>query len=88
MHLFFIDDAGSIPPGKKIANNHFVLGGLVIPEDEWHNLERDFSQITRSFRIEDEIKWRYFGQKKGREDRENSLSHLTIDERDILRKNC
>ena len=64
MHLFFIDDAGSIPPGKKIAHNHFVLGGLVIPEDQWHNLERDFSQITRSFQIEGEIKWRFFGQKK------------------------
>ncbi|MGC1878771.1 MAG: DUF3800 domain-containing protein [Rhabdochlamydiaceae bacterium] len=86
MHLFFIDDAGSISPGKKIANNHFVLGGLVIPEDQWHNLERDFSQITRSFKIEGEIKWRFFGQKKGREDKENTLSHLTIVERDALRK--
>jgi hypothetical protein len=56
MHLFFIDDAGSISPGKKIAHNHFVLGGLVIPEDQWHNLERDFSQITKNFKIEDEIK--------------------------------
>lgn len=86
MHLFFVDDAGSIAPGKKLSHNHFVLGGLVIPEDQWHDLERDFSEIKRNFGIMGEIKWRFFGQKKGREDKDNSLSHLTIYERDQVRK--
>lgn len=86
MHLFFIDEAGSISPGKKVPHNHFVLGGLVIPEDQWHNLEKDFSQITKYFRVVGEIKWRFFGQKKGHEDKANTLSHLAINERDRLRE--
>ncbi len=86
MQLFFIDDSGTISPKTKIFQKHFVLGGLVIPEDQWHNLERDFSYVCKNFKVTGEIKWRFFGQKIGREDEDNSLSHLTIEERDELRR--
>ncbi len=76
MQLIFIDDSGTISPKNKISQNHFVLGGLIIPDEQWHNLEKDFSHICKDFRITGEIKWRFFGQKQGREDKDNSLSHL------------
>lgn len=85
MHLFFIDDSGSLPNGASLVHNHFVLGGLVIPEEQWHNLEKDFSRLCKKFQVKGEVKWRFFGQKIGRTDKRNSLSHLTIQERDELR---
>ena len=86
MQLFFIDDSGSVPPQARLSNQHFVLGGLIIPEEKWHNLESEFFQICDNFKVNGEIKWRFFGQKIGREDKENTLSHLSILERDELRK--
>ncbi len=86
MHLFFIDESGSLPKEGKLTFNHFVLGGLVIPEEQWHHLEKDFFQICKRFNVQGEVKWRFFGQRHGREDRQNNLSHLGIDERDELRK--
>ena len=85
MHLFFIDDSGTISPPEKISQKYFVLGGLVIPEDRWCILERQFSEICKNFDVNGEIKWRFFGQRRGREDKENTLSHLNILERDNLR---
>ncbi|HSX11181.1 MAG TPA: DUF3800 domain-containing protein [Chlamydiales bacterium] len=85
MHLFFIDDSGSIPQGGNLTHNHFVLGGLVIPEEQWHNLEKDFSHICGRYGVRGEVKWRFFGQKIGRETSQNSLIHLSIGERDELR---
>lgn len=85
MHLFFIDDSGSIPQENKLFSRHFVLGGLIIPEEQWHNLEKDFFRFCKNFEVSGEVKWRFFGQKKGRETSRNSLSHLSIEQRDELR---
>lgn len=86
MQLYFIDDSGTISPPNKITQNYFVLGGLIIPEEQWRNLEIEFSQICKDFKVCGEVKWRFFGQKPGHEDKSNTLSHLSIDERDRLRK--
>ncbi len=86
MHLFFIDDSGSIPQGGNFTYRHFVLGGIVVPEEQWHNLEKDFFRICKNFKVLGEVKWRFFGQKKGHETSQNSLAHLSIQERDELRR--
>jgi hypothetical protein len=85
MQLYFIDDSGTISSPNKIIQTHFVLGGLVIPEGQWHSLEREFFEIRKAFNVDGEIKWRLFGQRRGREEKENPLSHLSIAERDELR---
>ena len=85
MHLHFIDDSGTISPPHKITQQYFVLGGPVIPEEQWHNLETAHSKVCNDFDVRGEIKWRFFGQRHGCEDKGNTLSHLNISERDKLR---
>ncbi len=82
MHLFFIDDSGD-PSG---STTHFVLGGTVIPGDQWHRLNDSFSSACEKFKVQGEIKWRLFGKKPKPGDRENPLSHLSFEEKDELRK--
>ncbi len=82
MHLFFIDDSGD-PSG---STTHFVLGGAVISEDQWHKLSDLFSVACEKFKVQGEIKWRLFGKKPRLGDRENPLSHLSFEEKDALRK--
>jgi hypothetical protein len=85
MHLFFLDDSGTILPPNKLRQNHFVLAGPIIPEEQWSSLHKKFSEICCRFNIVGEIKWRFFGQRGGHEDRDNTLAHLNINEKDALR---
>lgn len=86
MHLLCVDDSGTISPPHKITQDYFVLAGPVIPEEEWHNLKNVFFKIRETFNVQGEIKWRFFGQRPGREDEKNTLSHLNTIERDKLRE--
>lgn len=86
MHLLCIDDSGTICPAHKITQDYFVLAGPIIPEEEWHNLKDIFFKICETFNVQGEIKWRFFGQRPGREDKKNTLSHLNTCERDKLRE--
>lgn len=39
MQLFFIDESGTIPPKNKSKDEeYFALGGVIIPEDLWHEV--------------------------------------------------
>ncbi len=82
MHLYFIDDSGD--PSR--STTHFVLGGVVIPGDQWHKLKDSFAYACERFKVHGEIKWRLFGKKPKPEDRENPISHLNFEEKDELRK--
>jgi hypothetical protein len=82
MHLYFIDDSGD-PSGSTI---HFVLGGVVIPGDQWHKLNDSFSYACEKFNVQGEIKWRLFGKKPKPGDRKNPFAHLSFEEKDELRK--
>ena len=82
MHLYFIDDSGD--PSR--STTHFVLGGVVIPADQWHKLNNSFSYACEKFKVHGEIKWRLFGIKPSPGDRKNPISHLSFEEKDELRK--
>lgn len=82
MHLYFIDDSGD--PSR--STTHFVLGGVVIPGDQWHKLNDSFSYAREKFKVQGEIKWRLFGKKPKLGDKENPISHLSFEEKDELRK--
>ncbi len=83
MQLLFIDESGTIPPKNKIKDvNHFTLGGIVIPSDLWHEVDKELAFLKNRFKIIDEIKWRYFAPGK----QLNSLSHLNADQKERLRE--
>ena len=74
MHLLFIDESGSLVPiGKQSPEDRFVLGGIIISEDTWFKIDADLKVLRRKYKIEKEIKWRYFYTSRNKE---TSLSHL------------
>lgn len=85
MQLFFIDESGIIPLKDKIGSvNHFTLGGIVIPEALWHEIDKELAFLKRTFEVIGEIKWRYFSpQKTGAQ--LNPLSHLNAVQKEELR---
>jgi len=84
MHILFVDESGSPPESAKAESQpFFVLGGIVIPEDIWAKLAADLARLKAHFKIEGEIKWRYFAPDKG--GKPHALSHLSGDEREALR---
>lgn len=84
MYMLFIDESGNPAPPNKRNEEYFVLGGLIIHEDDWHQISRDFREVKDDYGIEGEIKWRFFNPKDNRS--ENSLSHLPPDERHAVRE--
>ncbi len=87
MQLLFIDESGTIPPKNKIGNvGFFTLGGIVIPADIWHEINKELVILKERFQITGEIKWRSFSpQKPGI--KSNPLSHLNADQKKIYAKN-
>lgn len=83
MHILFIDESGGLSPPGKSGPKHFVLGGLIVPEEIWPKLSIDLKRIKQSYGVRGEIKWRYFiaGNNKAG----NSLLHLSADKRDAMR---
>lgn len=83
MHILFIDESGGLTPPGKEGPRHFVLGGLIVPEEIWPKLSMDLKRIKQSYGVMGEIKWRYFiagNNKLG-----NSLLHLSSERRDAMR---
>jgi hypothetical protein len=61
MHLLFIDESGTIPPkNKQASTEYFTLGGIIIPEDLWHSLDKELALLKLAYDVHGEIKWRYF----------------------------
>jgi uncharacterized protein DUF3800 len=85
MQLFFIDESGTIPPkNKNDGIDYFTLGGIIIPEDLWHELDKELANLKTRFDINGEIKWRYFSpQKTGAAP--HPLSHLSGSQKEELR---
>lgn len=84
MHILFVDESGSPPePAKAEQHPYFVLGGIVIPEDIWAKMAADLGRLKTQFKIEGEIKWRYFAPDKG--GKPHALSHLSAAEKEDLR---
>jgi hypothetical protein len=83
MHILFIDESGNPSPPGKQGSRHFVLGGVIIPEEIWPKLAADLKRIKKLYSVTGEIKWRYFIA--GNRNPENSLLHLEPAKRDELR---
>lgn len=82
MHLLFIDESGTIPPkNKQSSTEYFSLGGIIIPEDLWHTLDKELALLKLAYDVHGEIKWRYFSpHNKG--GKLHPLSHLSGQEKE------
>ena len=86
MHLCFVDESGT--PPKRSAKNprpYFVIAGLIISEQQWKGVSDELTALKRSpkFRVNGEIKWRYFGAQNT--DPDNSVAHLDQSQKDDFR---
>lgn len=85
MQILFVDESGTPPPpAKQNETPLFVLGGIVVPEDFWAKLAADLRRLKDHFKIEGEIKWRYFAPEKPGS-KKHSLSHLNPVQKEALR---
>jgi len=83
VHLFFIDESGSLSPiGKQGPEDKFVLGGIIISESIWFNIDTDLKQLRKKYNVTGEIKWRYFFAHK---DKPTPLSHLSPEPKEQFR---
>lgn len=85
MQFLFVDESGTPPPPDKVtAGDHFILGGVIIPEDIWKKVRADLERLKVEYGVTGEIKWRYFAT-HSRGSTPNSLSNLNAEEKNELR---
>lgn len=85
MHLCFIDESGSPPKPGKVGNRpYFVIAGLIMHEAQWHGVADEVRKLKARFKVDGEIKWRYFGPDNT--DPDNSVKHLSASDKDAFRE--
>nr|DAY46028.1 MAG TPA: Protein of unknown function (DUF3800) [Caudoviricetes sp.] len=84
MHLFFIDESGTIVAENKKHSKYFVIGGVIIPEIHWREIYKKLRDIKKQYAISSEIKWRYFAPNNTDED--NGMKHLSFEEKNDVRQ--
>ena len=85
MYICFVDESGTPPkPTQMRPAAYWVLAAVIVHEAQWRNISAEFSALKSRFRINGEIKWRYFGPHNN--DNENSLNHLDTDARNSFRQ--
>jgi hypothetical protein len=88
-YIRFIDESGTPPkPTSQNPRPYFVIAGVIIHEDQWHEISRELRQLhaRANFRVFGQIKWRYFGGQN--DDPDNKLAHPSQEDRDKFRKLC
>lgn len=79
MHLFFVDESGTLAKPGKGSGEHFVLAGVVIPEAVWRPLAEEMSRIKDKYNVVGEVKWRNFSMSN--HDSTNNLAKLSQKDR-------
>jgi hypothetical protein len=84
MHLCFLDESGSAPkPTSNSRQPYFVIAGLIMHEAQWHGIAAEVKAIKAKFKVNGEIKWRYFSPHNN--DADNSVRHLSVEQKDEFR---
>ncbi len=84
MHLFFLDESGTVIPKNKKHTKYFIIGGVIIPEIHWYEIYKKLRDIKKQYKINSEIKWRYFSPNN--QEQENGMKHLSFDVRNEVRE--
>ena len=82
MQFLFLDESGDPKGSKDGKSAYFVVGGVTVPAAQWHQIQKELSGLKYEYNISGELKWRYFGNRKG----SNPISHLEMSQRDDLRQ--
>lgn len=83
MHLCFVDESGTpAKPGKE-KPRFFVMAGLVVPEDRWHQAAKKLQGLKTRRKYHGELKWRFFAP--GNKDKQNPMVDWSMDQRDQFR---
>lgn len=65
MYLMFVDESGTPPQkGSEKSEAEFLLHGLIIKMQDWHDVAKQFYYIKNKYQVQTEIKWRYFSPHK------------------------
>ncbi len=83
MQILFLDESGAVVPDNKKHSKYFTIGGIIIPEDYWHDIYKKFKELKKQYKIDSEIKWRFFSPHN--KDEDNGLSHLSFEEKNAVR---
>ena len=86
MHLCFVDESGTPANLGRHPRQcrYFVFGGLVIPEERWHNVRSQLLGLKRQKQYHGEVKWRYFAPYN--RDDNNPMLSWPKDQRNDFRK--
>ncbi len=83
MHLCFVDESGTpAKPGRP--QGYFVVAGLVVPEERWHDIRCKFVGLKRRKQYRGEVKWRFFAPSNG--DADNPMQDWSQDDKDDFRR--
>lgn len=83
MQILFLDESGTIVAENKQHSKYFAIGGVIIPEDYWHDIYKKLKEIKKIYKINSEIKWRFFSPHNN--DDNNGLKHLSFEDKNKVR---
>ncbi|WP_162801111.1 DUF3800 domain-containing protein [Azospirillum brasilense] len=83
MQIYFMDESGTAPQRPTKQQRYFVIGGVIIPSNLWHEIADEMTNLKKNRRIRGEIKWRYFAPNN--DDASNPLKGRPQAERDEFR---
>ncbi len=83
MQILFLDESGAVISEDKKHSKYFTIGGVIIPEDYWHDIHKKLKEIKKQYKINSEIKWRFFSPHN--KDEDNGLKHLSFEEKNKVR---
>jgi len=83
MQILFVDDSGDTSIRNNGEGQYFALGGVIIPEYQWHRIRDEVASIKKAKNLDGELKWRYFSPENT--DDENPMRLLKSEERNEIR---
>lgn len=82
MHLCFVDESGT-PAKRERPEGFFVVAGLIVPEERWHDIRQKVVGLKHRLHYRGELKWRYFAPNN--RDAENPMLDWDQDRKNEMR---
>lgn len=83
MYLCFIDESGTPAKPDQANPKTFVMAAIIIPDQTWHTVRRNFEKLEKAETYAGEVKWRCFAPENT--DAHNPMRNWDQDRRDRFR---